>query len=86
MAEMEQLKGKVEELERHNLTLNENIKNCAQLIKLTQAFAEVSLPSSSPNSPGDLGPKEGRIRHATLGSVDEYAGAATASGARQGGR
>eukprot|EP01052_Picozoa_sp_SAG31_P022904 SAG31_NODE_1848_length_7093_cov_8.566629_1_plen_344_part_00 len=37
---IEKLQHRIEEVERHNLSLNENVKNCAQLIKLTQAFAE----------------------------------------------
>ena len=34
------LQKRMEEVERHNLSLNENVKNCAHLIQLTQSFAE----------------------------------------------
>ena len=44
---IEKLQHRIEEVERHNLSLNENVKNCAQLIKLTQAFAEEQGKESS---------------------------------------
>lgn len=37
---VERMQKRMEEVERHNLSLNENVKNCAHLIQLTQSFAE----------------------------------------------
>ena len=37
---IERIQKRIEEVERHNLSLNENVKNCAHLIQLTQSFAE----------------------------------------------
>ena len=37
---IEVMGARLEEVERHNLSLNENVKNCAHLIQLTQSFAE----------------------------------------------
>ncbi len=37
---IERIQKRIEEVERHNLSLNDNVKNCAHLIQLTQSFAE----------------------------------------------
>ncbi len=37
---IERMQKRIEEVERHNLSLNDNVKNCAHLIQLTQSFAE----------------------------------------------
>ena len=40
MRALERMQKRLEEVERHNLSLNDNVKNCAHLIQLTQSFAE----------------------------------------------
>ena len=68
---IEKLQQRLEEVERHNLSLNENVKNCAQLIKLTQAFAE----EQGKESTGALAKLEEQITAAARGVQEQAEGA-----------
>ena len=72
---IEVMGARLEEVERHNLSLNENVKNCAHLIQLTQSFAE----EQGREHAREVERLEGRLAAAAEGAARQEAALDTAA-------